>query len=113
MHLEAETPGAVNEPRRRASAQDGDQANDVTISTERLQTIESRVESLSNMVRFLQSQSTSGVQSSADLSATDASGASMEESSSHIGHLSRQGEGMTRYIEKSFWAVSASFWCHL
>ncbi|KAK3678336.1 hypothetical protein LTR78_001633 [Recurvomyces mirabilis] len=62
------------------------------------------------MVRELQSQSTSGVTSSAARSATDLSSPSKIVSDSSIdliGHLSRQGGDRMRYVEPSFWAVSA------
>ena len=81
----------------------------ITISADRLQSIETRVETLTQMVRTLQAQSVTGsaAPSSATRSTTDVSFASIQEpelSSNLTGHLARQSDGVVRYADPSFWA---------
>lgn len=75
----------------------------MTMSQERLRSIEARVESLSRMVRDLQAQ-TSGQTSSTARSATDASALDTETAQDQVGYLSQQPDGRVRYVEQTFWA---------
>ncbi|KAK4554558.1 hypothetical protein LTR86_008413 [Recurvomyces mirabilis] len=105
----AERPGEPSDLRQRDDL-NSEHVSDVSVSAEKLLSIEARVESLSKMVRELQSQSTSGVTSSAARSATDHSSPSKvvsDSSTDLIGHLSTQGGDRIRYVEPSFSAVSA------
>ncbi|KAK5721678.1 hypothetical protein LTR15_006269 [Elasticomyces elasticus] len=103
----AETPGAPVGSRRRPQ-NTLEEPDDVTIPAARLHTIEARMAALSNMVRVLQTQTSSGAASSAAHSTPDSSilyttnepGLPYDPS----GHLSHQENGHIRYVEPTFWA---------
>lgn len=104
-----ETPGAPAGSSRRSS-HGTEQPSIVTISADRLQNIEARVETLSQMVRTLQAQSATGSagQQSTSHSTPDVSSASIQEpepTSVLTGHLSIQENGSVRYVEPSFFAT--------
>ncbi|KAK3623042.1 hypothetical protein LTR22_024556 [Elasticomyces elasticus] len=106
-HFVAETPGVPTGSRRRPEDAP-EEPNDVTISAARLQTIETRIETLSNMVQVLQTQTSSGAASSA---AHSTPGASTPPTSNEpglpydpLGHLPHGEDGRMRYVESAFWA---------
>lgn len=107
--LSEETPGLPTGDIAQDPGQGTAEPAFVTISSERLQNIEARVDTLNQMVRSLHAQSNvpSGKMSSAARSGTDLSNISIEPpepSSGLIGHLSMQSGGRVRYVEQSFWA---------
>ena len=109
INLVEETPGAPGSSSRRSS-HGAEQPSIVTISADRLQNIEARVETLSQMVRTLQAQSVAGSagQRSTSHSTPDVSSASIQEpepTSILTGHLSIQDNGSVRYVEPSFFAT--------
>ena len=81
----------------------------MTISAERLQNIEDRVQALSQMVRTLQAQ---GVQHSADPATSNPLSPDISSGITHepnlgtplTGHLARRRDGAVRYVDPSFWA---------
>ena len=78
------------------------------MSQERLRSIEARVESLSRLVREMQTQAGSET-SSKGLLTTDCDSvqAGPDSNGEHIGYLSRQADGQVRYVAQTFWATMA------
>ncbi|TKA67222.1 hypothetical protein B0A55_08777 [Friedmanniomyces simplex] len=106
IFITAETPGEVSGQCRHSSNTE-EHPNDVRIPTARLETMEARIAALSDMVHVLQTQTSSGVASSAARSTTDLSGANVNEpdpAPDSSGHLSRQEGGRMRYVDQTYWA---------
>ncbi|KAK5166846.1 uncharacterized protein LTR77_007575 [Saxophila tyrrhenica] len=106
-----ETPAEPAGPSRTTS-QDNEPSPPVTISSNRLQSIKDRVETLGRMVQALQTQSNVGsiASTSRAQSITDVSTPSIQEPEPlHPldGHLSVHNGGFARYAEPSFWASMA------
>nr|POE87925.1 putative transcriptional regulatory protein [Quercus suber] len=112
----AEMPGrltrqASSSRSTQSQAQSADQPTMVTISAENLRNIENRVETLTQMVRNLQAQGSSGQGSIEEQSGIDATIASIVDSdslASITGHLSLQDGQRVRYVEPTFWATMSN-----